>query len=153
MQQVHALVYELAVFEKAPGEVTTNAEIYEHDGFEENRFDVIVAEDRDLPEGKNIIGMALTYWAYSTWKGKYLWLEDLVITENYRGKKIGKMLFDAVLNKCMQEDAQLLRWQVLVWNEPAIKFYNTYKTIYQHEWLTCKLNRREIEQAVIKISK
>ncbi|MFN0275441.1 MAG: N-acetyltransferase family protein [Chitinophagales bacterium] len=150
MLQIHTLVYELAVFEKAPEQVSTTEEVYRRDGFEENRFDVIVAEDTDLPKEKSIIGMALTYWAYSTWKGKYLWLEDLIVTENYRGKGIGKMLFDSVLEKCIEEQAELLRWQVLDWNNPAISFYDKYNTFYQKEWVTCKLSIEAIKEAVKK---
>lgn len=144
MEQVHKLVLELAVFERAPDEVSTSAEMYKHDGFSENRFEVIVAEDEELPQGERIIGIALTYWAYSTWKGKYLWLEDLIVTESYRGKKIGKSLFEAVMKKALNEQANLLRWQVLDWNEPAIQFYNRYETVYQNDWLTCKLSRESI---------
>lgn len=146
MEQVHRLVYELAVFEKEPQEVITSAELYKKDCFEENRFDVIVAVDIEKNDGQNIIGIALTYWAYSTWKGKYLWLDDLIVTEAYRGKKIGKMLFDAVVEKAAKEGAALMRWQVLDWNKPAINFYNQYETIYQKEWITCKLNHEAIHK-------
>jgi GNAT superfamily N-acetyltransferase len=150
MNAVFTLVHELAVYEKAGQEVSTTPVDYVRDCFEEDRFAVIVAEDIDVPEAPVLIGMALTYWAYSTWKGKYLWLEDLIVTEKYRGKGIGKLLFDAVVKKAVHEGANLLRWQVLDWNEPAIQFYNTYPVQYQNEWLTCKLSGEEMQQIVKK---
>ncbi|MBC8046882.1 MAG: GNAT family N-acetyltransferase [Fimbriimonadaceae bacterium] len=150
MQQVHALVFELATFEKEPHEVTTTPEIYLNDCFTEKRIDILVAEDMHITNENKIIGIALTYWAYSTWKGKYLWLDDLIVTEKYRGKGIGKLLFEATMQKALDENAALFKWQVLDWNEPAIQFYNKYDAIYQKDWLTFKMTIEMMQQFVEK---
>lgn len=134
MPTVHALVMQLAVYENAENEVTTTAADYIKD-FEAKKFDVIVAES---PVDKFILGMALFYTAYSTWKGNYTWLEDFVVEEAHRGKGVGKKLFDAVVLEANNLNT-FLKWQVLDWNEPAINFYNKYATVYQKAWLTCRL--------------
>ena len=136
MKAVHALVKQLAEFERAPEEVITTSELYEAD-LSANHFEAIVAEDIDLEENK-IIGMALYYFAYSTWKGRYIWLEDFVVTENYRGKGVGKMLFEEIINITKQYKT-ILKWQVLDWNEPAINFYKKYDAEFLDGWRTCKL--------------
>lgn len=134
MYAVHGMVKQLATYEKAPEEVITTPELYIVD-FEANRFDVIVAVSA---KNEEIIGMALYYRAYSTWKGSYIWLEDFVVDETYRGKGIGKLLFDAVLEVAKQQNC-ILKWQVLDWNEPAIRFYNKYQAEYLYDWITCRL--------------
>ncbi len=136
MQAVHNLVKQLAEYERAPAEVITTPEIYASD-LAANHFDAIVAEDLDLAENK-IIGMALYYFAYSTWKGRYIWLEDFVVTENYRGKGVGKLLFEEIINITKQHKT-ILKWQVLDWNEPAIRFYKKYDAEFMEGWVTCKL--------------
>ncbi|MBK9507171.1 MAG: GNAT family N-acetyltransferase [Chitinophagales bacterium] len=134
MYAVHGMVKQLATYEKAPEQVVTTPELYVID-FEANKFDVIVAVSATNEE---IIGMALYYEAYSTWKGAYIWLEDFVVDETYRGKGIGKLLFDAVLEVAKQQNC-ILKWQVLDWNEPAIRFYDKYQAEYLHDWITCRL--------------
>ena len=133
MPQIHNLVRQLAEFERATDEVITNEETYKKD-FSENRFDAFVAEIEN-----EIVGMALFYWAYSTWKGKYIWLEDFIVREDKRMHGIGKLLFDAVLNECKQENIKVFKWQVLDWNTPAIKFYEKYNSEWQKEWLTYRI--------------
>lgn len=133
MPQIHNLVRQLAEFERAADEVITNEETYKKD-FSENRFDAFVAEIEN-----EIVGMALFYWAYSTWKGKYIWLEDFIVREDMRMHGIGKLLFDAVLNECKQENVKVFKWQVLDWNTPAIKFYEKYNAEWQKEWLTYRI--------------
>ena len=135
MKAVYELVKQLAEFEKLPAEVKTTAETYEKD-LAANYFEAIVAEDLDLNENK-IIGMALYYYAYSSWKGRYLWLEDFVVTENYRGKGIGILLFDEMIN-ITKENKTILKWQVLDWNEPAINFYKKYNAEFMDGWITCR---------------
>lgn len=149
--RIHALVYELAVFEKEPQEVTTTPELYMHDCFTDKRFEVTVAEDTDADN--LIAGIALTYWAYSSWKGKYLWLDDLIVTESYRGSGIGHLLFESCMQKALDENAALFKWQVLDWNEAAIRFYDKYDTEYQKSWITCKLSANDMHNIITSLKK
>jgi GNAT superfamily N-acetyltransferase len=130
---IFSLVEELALYEKAPEAVITNVEIYEKD-FEAGIFEAIVAEK----EGE-IIGMALYYMAYSTWKGRMLYLEDFVVRDAFRCYGAGQMLFDAFLAVAKQKNASLVKWQVLDWNEPAIKFYEKNNAIIETEWWNGKI--------------
>ncbi len=130
---IHHLVKQLAAFEKAPDDVITTSDQYEKD-FSDKRFEVIVAENE-----KEIIGMAFYYFAYSTWKGKFIWLEDFIVLEEYRKHGIGKLLFDSLIDECKKQDVLQLKWQVLDWNTPAIKFYENYSAEFQRGWLTYRL--------------
>ena len=87
-----------------------------------------------------VVGMALYYIRYSTWKGKRLYLEDYVVTESMRGKGIGVMLFDQIITEAKEKHFVGVNWQVLNWNEPAINFYKKYNTEFDDEWLNCKIN-------------
>lgn len=142
LPQVHALVKELAIYEKAEHEVITTAEQYARDGFDSDRpgFEFFVAEHQH-----QIVGIALFYFGYSTWKGKNLYLDDLVITESYRRQGIGKRLFDQLLKYGREQGAQEMRWHVLDWNEPAINLYRNLNASLDSEWITCKLNREQIQ--------
>jgi GNAT superfamily N-acetyltransferase len=141
ISQVHALVKELAVYERAPGEVITTVEQMERDGFGENPvFKLLVAE-----ADKKIVGIALYYIAYSTWKGKYIYLDDLIVTEMQRRNGTGKLLFDALVKEAKHEGANQLRWHVLEWNEPAINFYKKYSASLDPEWITGKLEKGQID--------
>lgn len=136
------LIKELANYEKAPQEVTNTIERIEQDGFGEHpSFFAHVAEADGM-----IAGVAIYYDAYSTWKGKYIYLDDIVITEKFRGKGIGKQLFDAVGVFAKSKEANLLRWHVLEWNEPAINFYKKYNANLDPEWVTCKLMKADLER-------
>ena len=136
-----ALVKELAIYERAPHEVITDVAQMERDGFGENAvYKFHVAE----ADGK-IIGMALYYTAYSTWKGRYIYLDDLIVTEKHRRSGAGKLLFDAVLAEAKREGANQLRWHVLEWNTPAINFYKKYNASLDPEWITGKLEKEQIE--------
>ena len=119
LPQVLELINELALYEKAPQEVTvTIAELIE-DSFGDNPvFYFFVAE-----QGTQILGTAIYYIKYSTWKGRCVYLEDIIVKESQRGKKIGKHLFEAVILECKNLGAKRMEWQVLDWNEPAINFY------------------------------
>lgn len=142
MPQVHKLVYELAVFEKAPEEVLTNPEIFARDGFGAHPlFECFVAEN----EQKEIVGIALFYFGYSTWKGKKMYLDDLVVTESYRRKGVGQLLFDQLVAYAVAEDVQQLRWHVLDWNTPAIRMYEKLNANLDGEWITCKLSKEQLE--------
>jgi len=136
------LVNELALFEKAPEEVTVSLQEFEDAGFGEKPvWKAFVAEDNDI-----IIGFALYYVRYSTWKGRRVYLEDLIVTEDYRGKGIGKLLFDKVIRETQELGYSGMVWQVLDWNEPAIKFYNKYGSSIEAGWLNASLSKEQLLQ-------
>jgi GNAT superfamily N-acetyltransferase len=140
LPQVLNLVKELAAYERASHEVTNTVTRMEKDGFEGNPvFGFFVAE-----ENQKIIGLSLFYWRYSTWKGKRLYLEDIIVTETQRGRGIGKLLFDRTMEKALEEDCTGMMWQVLDWNEPAINFYKKYGTKFDGEWVNCHLEADQI---------
>ncbi|HLG34240.1 MAG TPA: GNAT family N-acetyltransferase [Bacteroidia bacterium] len=138
--QVLELVKELAVYERAPNEVITTVGQMERDGFGENSFYRFLVAERE----EKIIGMALYYTAYSTWKGKYIYLDDLIVTEKQRRSGTGKLLFDALLKEAKREGANQLRWHVLEWNTPAINFYKKYNAGLDPEWIMGKLSKEQI---------
>lgn len=130
------LIRELAVYEKAPDEVTNTLEMMENDGFGEHPvFGYIVAEEAGI-----IHGMSMYYWRYSTWKGKRIYLEDLIVTEAKQGSGIGKLLFEETIAIGKAAGATGMMWQVLDWNEPAINFYKKYQAHIEDGWLNCNLN-------------
>jgi len=137
-----ALIKELATYERAPNEVTATVESMKKDGFG-NRpvFESIVAEEK----GK-IVGIAVFYVCYSTWKGKIVYLDDLLVTEAKRGKGIGKILLDAVAKFSKEVGANQLRWHVLDWNTPAIEFYKKYDAAFDETWITCKLTKEQLQK-------
>jgi len=140
--QVLELVKELAAYEKAPDEVAVTIEEMELDGFGANPiFQFFVAE----VDGKTV-GVALYYIKYSTWKGKCVFLEDIIVTEEYRKYGIGKKLFDEVVKVAKEMGARRMEWQVLEWNEPAIKFYEKLNSHFDSEWLNCKLSEEQIQE-------
>lgn len=137
---IFALINELALYEKAPEEVITNVQQMEEDGFGENAiYKFIVAEMNN-----EIVGMALYYWKYSTWKGKGIYLDDIIVTEKHRRKGIGKLLMDEVIKIAAREKANKLEWQVLDWNEPAINFYKKYNVEFDNEWVNCKISGKKL---------
>jgi GNAT superfamily N-acetyltransferase len=136
-----ALIKELALYEKAPQEVTNTIEDMERDGFgEEPIFGLFVAED-----ASEIVGIALYYTKYSTWKGKCIYLDDIVVTESRRGQGIGKLLFEEVIKVSKQTNAARMEWQVLDWNTPAINFYNKFNAVLDAEWLNGKLTKEQLD--------
>jgi GNAT superfamily N-acetyltransferase len=135
IQAIIGLIKELALYEKAPHEVTITPEILERDGFgEKPLFWVILAE-----ENNEVLGMSFYYIRYSTWKGPCLYLEDIIVKELHRGRGIGKMLMDATIKKAKEMKMALMVWQVLKWNEPAINFYKKYNAEFDDEWVNCKI--------------
>ena len=134
------LVRELALFERAPEEVTVTLQEFEDAGFGENPvWKAYVAEVDGL-----IVGFALYYVRYSTWKGCRMYLEDLIITEAFRGKGIGKLLFDQLILEAKELGFSGMVWQVLDWNEPAINFYKKYEAIVEAGWLNASLSREQL---------
>lgn len=132
MPAVHALVYELAVYEKEPEAVFTTPEEYLED-FRNGRFECRVAE----VEGE-VVGMTLFFMAYSSWKGKMLYLDDFVVTEAWRGKGVGQLLYDDFIAEGRKRGCRLVKWQVLDWNEPAIKFYQRNEATIESGWWNVK---------------
>ena len=125
------LVKELALYEKAPDEVTVTMAHFEESGFGANPvWWAFVAEEEGF-----IYGFALYYIRYSTWKGQAMYLEDIVVTEKARGKGIGKLLFDRLIEEAREKGFKRMVWQVLEWNEPAINFYKKYNATFDGEWL------------------
>jgi len=136
LPQVLKLVKELAEYEKALHEVNNSVDKMEEDGFGEHPvFGFFVAE-----KGATIVGIALYYYRYSTWKGKRIYLEDIVVTQSERGSGIGKQLFDATIRKGKETNCTGMMWQVLDWNEPAINFYKKYGARFDNGWLNCHLD-------------
>lgn len=141
LSRVLELVKELAEFERAPHEVINTVALMEQDGFGAKPiFGFFVAENEN-----GIVGLSLYYWRYSTWKGKRLYLEDIIVTEKERGKQIGKHLFERTMRHALDEECSGMMWQVLDWNEPAINFYKKYGADVQQEWMNCTLERAQLE--------
>lgn len=136
------LVKELAVYEKAPNEVEVTIEEMTEWGFgTDKQFDFFVAAENEV-----IVGLALYYYKYSTWKGKCLFLEDIIVTESQRGKGLGKLLFDKVVQVSKEQKVRRMEWQVLDWNTPAIEFYKKYDANLDGEWVNCKLTNNQLEK-------
>ncbi|AZA90424.1 Acetyltransferase (GNAT) family [Chryseobacterium nakagawai] len=129
------LIKELAEYEKALHEVTVTLDEFTEDGFGKSPvWGAFVAEWNG-----EIVGISLYYDRYSTWKGRRLYLEDLVVTEKMRGKQIGKLLFDATLEHGKSNEYSGMVFQVLNWNEPAINFYKKYSPKFDDEWLNVSI--------------
>ena len=140
LPSVLELIKELAVYEKALHEVEITLEQLEEDGFgEEPVFQFLVAT-----ENEQIVGLALYYFRYSTWKGKAIYLEDLVVKESHRGRGYGQKLLDAIVEEARQTGSKQVRWQVLDWNEPAINFYKKLGAHLDGEWINCTLTAKQI---------
>jgi GNAT superfamily N-acetyltransferase len=138
---VYALIKELALYEKAPEQVTLTLEQLEEDGFGPNPiYGLFVAE-----KAGKIIGIALYYEKYSTWQGRCIYLEDIVVTESERGNGIGHQLFQAVIGVAKERNSARMEWQVLDWNEPAINFYKKYNANLDGEWYNGKLTRKQLQ--------
>lgn len=133
-QAIFDLIKELALYEKAPEQVTNTAEQLGMDLFEDHICDAIVAI-----EDNNIIGFALYYISYSTWKGKCLYLEDFYVREKHRKCGAGGMLFDKVVKIAKEQEVKRMDWQVLEWNELALGFYKKRNAILDSEWINGRL--------------
>lgn len=133
MPAIHALVRELAEYERAPEAVVTTPASYLED-FRQGRFESQVAE----VEGR-VVGMTVFYHAYSTWKGNMLYLEDFVVLSDFRRYGVGQRLFDAFVEEGRRRDCSLVKWQVLDWNEPALAFYRKNGAIIETDWWNGKI--------------
>ena len=149
------LVQELATYERAPEEVTVTLDHFVESGFGEKpvwwTFVATLpltplrrAENGSPPSEKGlgdevIVGFALYYIRYSTWKGQAMYLEDIIITHEMRGKGIGKLLFDRLIEEAREKKFNRIIWQVLDWNEPAINFYKKYNADIDSGWLNCSI--------------
>ena len=126
------LIRELAEYEKAPEEVTVDPKHFEESGFGANPvWWAFVVEETT----SNIIAFALYYIRYSTWKGQTMYLEDIIVTESMRGKGIGKMLIEQLIEEAKVKGFKRITWQVLNWNEPAINFYKKFNAKFDPEWV------------------
>ncbi|HEY1063175.1 MAG TPA: GNAT family N-acetyltransferase [Daejeonella sp.] len=136
------LIKELAVYEKAPDEVTVSLAEFENAGFGENPvWKAFVAEENGI-----IQGFGLYYIRYSTWKGCRMYLEDLLVTEKMRGKGLGKMIFDRLIEEAKEKNFKGMTWQVLDWNDPAINFYEKYNAEFDSGWINVSLSKDQIDK-------
>ncbi|MGZ3867145.1 MAG: N-acetyltransferase family protein [Bacteroidia bacterium] len=141
LPQVLGLVKELAVYERAPNEVEVTVEEMQGWGFGKGSiFEFFVAED-----GSKIVGISLYYYKYSTWKGKCLFLEDIIVTESYRRYGLGSKLFNEVARVAKQQKVRRMEWQVLEWNVTALDFYKKYNSNFDDEWVNCKLTYDQLQ--------
>ena len=132
-KRILELVKELALYEKAPKEVTVTLKHFTESGFGHNPvWWAFVAEVDSV-----IQGFALWYIRFSTWKGQRMYLEDFYVTQEMRGKGLGKLLFDRLITEAKEQKFHGIMWQVLEWNEPAINFYKKYDAAFDGEWVNC----------------
>ena len=130
------LINELAVYERAPQEVTVSPDHFIENGFGPSPvWWAFVAEEEGV-----INGFALYYIRYSTWKGCKMYLEDIIVTEAARGKGLGKLLMEALIQEAHDRQLQGITWQVLNWNEPALNFYRKYNARFDDEWVNVMLD-------------
>lgn len=146
MPSVLKLIKELADFEREPDAVEISIHDLERDGFgEAPLFQTFVAE-----VGESVVGIALYYYRFSTWKGKTIHLEDLVVTDNMRGKGVGFALYSAIINQGFRDRVRRIEWNVLDWNKPAIDFYEKTGAKIQHGWLVAQMDQNAITDFVTK---
>ncbi|PLW95366.1 MAG: GNAT family N-acetyltransferase [Marinilabiliales bacterium] len=136
--EIIGMITELAFFEKAPERMTNTVEQMKE---EKDLFQCIMAEDND----GNILGMALYFFAYFTWVGKSLYLDDLYVKEQYRGNGVGKILLRELMNVALNENCKRVRWQVLDWNTNAIELYRKSGATLDDEWLNCDFEHEQIQ--------
>ena len=141
VSSILGLIKELADFEKAPNEVIVTEETLLKDGFSEQPLYYTIVGEVD----NQIVGMALYFYKYSTWKGKVMHLEDLIVKQSERGKGYGKVLLNEIIAIAKEEDLKRIDWQVLDWNEPAVKFYESIGAEIQKEWWNCRLDKGNLE--------
>ena len=142
LPRVLELIKELATYEKAPLEVENTVEEMIEDGFKENPiYYLLIAEENSI-----ILGIAIYYIKYSTWKGKCVFLEDIIVTASERGKGTGSKLFEEVIRISKEMKVRRMEWQVLDWNEPALNFYKKYNAHLDPEWINGKLTYDQLQK-------
>ncbi|MDL5511299.1 GNAT family N-acetyltransferase [Arenibacter sp. M-2] len=147
MAQVHKLIKELAVFEKEDNAVEVTEEDLKRDGFGSDKlFHCYVAEAND-----KVVGMALLYNRYSTWKGPIIHLEDLIVTESMRGSGLGAALLEKVVEHGYRLGVKRISWEVLDWNEPAILFYESRGANVLRDWNVVHLDEKGIKTFLNKL--
>ncbi len=136
------LIVELAKFEREPNAVLATIESMREDGFGKNPvFGFFVAE-----LDSEVVGISLYYDRYSTWRGRCLYLDDLVVSQRHRGNGVGKALFERTIQKAREDGYRGMTWQVLDWNDAAINFYNKYKAKIETGWLNCNLSHEQLQR-------
>lgn len=142
MKAVLELIQELATFEKEPDAVVVTVNDLERDGFGENPlFHLFVAEVNE-----DIAGMALYYYRYSTWKGKTIHLEDLIVKEKMRGSGLGFALYSKIIAQGKLDNVRRIEWNVLDWNTPAIDFYIKSGAKIVNDWLVAQMDEKGINE-------
>ena len=141
-ERMMELIHELAAYEKAPDQVTVDINHFVESGFGEKPvWWSYVAELTHKDQSKEIAGFALYYIRYSTWKGQRMYLEEIIVTEKFRNKGIGTMLFDELIIISKEMKFKGINWQVLDWNEPAINFYKKFSSVkFDSEWINCSID-------------
>ena len=141
-ERMMELIHELAAYEKAPDQVTVDINHFIESGFgEKSVWWAYVAEITHEDHSKEIAGFALYYIRYSTWKGQRMYLEDIIVTEKFRSKGIGTMLFNELIHLSKEMKFKGIIWQVLDWNKPAINFYKKFSNVkFDGEWINCSID-------------
>jgi len=140
LSSVLQLIKELAIFENEPNAVEVTLKELTNDFFNES-FSCLVAEQQN-----KIVGIALYYHRYSTWKGKTIHLEDLMVTQSQRGKGVGKALLNEVVSIARKTNLRRVEWNVLDWNTPAIDFYKSVGATVFNDWLVVQLDEKGINK-------
>jgi len=144
MEAVLSLIKELAVFENEPNAVVITVEDLVRDGFSSTPlFHIFVAE-----VDSQIVGIALYYYRYSTWKGKTIHLEDLVVKENRRGSGVGFALYSEIIKQGNKDKVRRIEWNVLDWNTPAINFYKNSGAKIMDDWKVVQMDEEAINYFV-----
>lgn len=152
MESVLGLIQELAIFEKEPEAVVITVEDLVRDGFgEKPLFHVFVAEIEDESSNKEIVGIALYYYRYSTWKGKTIHLEDLIVKEKMRGTGLGSALYAEIMRQGKKDNVRRVEWNVLDWNTPAVKFYENSGAKILEEWRVVQMDEAGVDSFLEKL--
>jgi len=137
----HQLIVDLAIYENEPDAVSNTLSQFIEDGFGQNPvYHLIVADEASA----GVIGMALYVFSYSTWKGKMLFLDDLVVAEQFRKQGVGSLLIEQLFEIAQKEAVKIIKWEVLDWNEPAINLYKKLGAVFDDKWLACKFYEHQI---------
>jgi GNAT superfamily N-acetyltransferase len=140
--EILELIKELAVFEKQPDAVVLSEEELIKSAFSENPWVYVFVAEME----NKVVGMALYYYGFSTWKGRSLHLEDLIVNENYRKLGIGRALMNQIIQIAKTENVERMSWEVLDWNTPAIEFYKSLGTVFYKDWWLCRLFKEQLER-------